>query len=368
MNQHYGKTIIGSKWIFRNKKDETGIAIKNKARLVAQGYSKKEEIDYDETFSPIARLEAIRIFLSFSIYMNFIVYQMDVKNACLNGKLKEEVYVKQPPGFESSEFPNHVCKLDKAIYGLKQAPRAWYETLSAYLTEHKFVRDKQSEKGISINQEKYVKDLLKKYDINSLSVKTPKVPKRKITSGACQLLGGKLVCWSAKKKQSVACLQLKLKMYLLLDVVPTYYGGIRGEIGITTFRNALRAHYLPHSSRYVTPPSLAVVRLWFATIGYSGEIKAKGTLKKSFLPHRSGLRRKQSSKHTSESKSKASKSKIGQSDKETQSSSAKDKSPSHTSPSIPVVGEMHKEVEQVAGGPTSLGATSEEGAHPQLSS
>ncbi|GJZ53889.1 retrovirus-related pol polyprotein from transposon TNT 1-94 [Tanacetum coccineum] len=87
-------------------------------------------------------LEAIRIFLAFATYMNFIVYQMDVKSAFLNGKLKEEVYVKQPPGFESNEFPNHVCKLDKALYGLKQAPRAWYETLSTFLNEHKFVRVK----------------------------------------------------------------------------------------------------------------------------------------------------------------------------------------------------------------------------------
>ncbi|GKF07454.1 retrovirus-related pol polyprotein from transposon TNT 1-94, partial [Tanacetum coccineum] len=138
----YGKTIIGSKWVFRNKRDETGIVIKNKARLVAQGYNQQEGIDYDETFAFVARLEAIRIFLAFATYMNFIVYQMDVKSAFLNGKLKEEVYVKQPPGFKSSEFPKHVCKLDKALYGLKQAPRAWYETLSTYLTEHKFIRGK----------------------------------------------------------------------------------------------------------------------------------------------------------------------------------------------------------------------------------
>ncbi|GJW91863.1 retrovirus-related pol polyprotein from transposon TNT 1-94 [Tanacetum coccineum] len=113
-----------------------------KARLVAQGYNQQESIYYDETFAPVARLEAIRIFLAFATYMNFIVYQMDVKSAFLNGKLKEEVYVKQPPGFESNEFPNHVCKLDKALYELKQAPRAWYETLSTFLTEHKFVRGK----------------------------------------------------------------------------------------------------------------------------------------------------------------------------------------------------------------------------------
>ncbi|GKE49465.1 retrovirus-related pol polyprotein from transposon TNT 1-94, partial [Tanacetum coccineum] len=126
----------------RNKRDETGIVIKNKAMLVAQEYNQQEGIDYDEAFAPIARIEAIRIFLAFATYMNFTVYQMDIKSALLNGKLKEEVYVKQPPGFKSNEFPNHVCKLDKSLYGLKQAPRAWYETLSTFLTEHKFVRGK----------------------------------------------------------------------------------------------------------------------------------------------------------------------------------------------------------------------------------
>nr|GEV04476.1 retrovirus-related Pol polyprotein from transposon TNT 1-94 [Tanacetum cinerariifolium] len=141
-----------------NKRDETRIVIKNKARLVAQGYNQQEGIDYDETFSPVARLEAIRIFLAFSTYMNFIVYQMDVKSAFLNGKLNEEVHVKQPSGFESNEFPNHVYKLDKALYELKQALRAW-----------------QSERGISINQEKYVKDQLKKYYINDSSGKTSTV-------------------------------------------------------------------------------------------------------------------------------------------------------------------------------------------------
>ncbi|GJW89087.1 retrovirus-related pol polyprotein from transposon TNT 1-94 [Tanacetum coccineum] len=113
----------------------------------------KEGIDYEETFTPVARLEAIRIFLAYAAYMGFMVYQIDVKSAFLNGKISEEVYVQQPPGFESSEFPNHVCKLDKALYGLKQAPRAWYETLSNFLIQHKFVR------------EKHVKDLLKKYDL-----------------------------------------------------------------------------------------------------------------------------------------------------------------------------------------------------------
>ncbi|GKB63342.1 retrovirus-related pol polyprotein from transposon TNT 1-94, partial [Tanacetum coccineum] len=117
-------TTIGSKWVFKNKKHEHGITTKNKASLVGQGYSQEEGIDYDETFVPMARMEAIRIFLAFSTYMNFIIFQMDVKSAFLNGKLKEEVYVKQTPCFESSEFIDYVCKLDKALYGLKQAPKS----------------------------------------------------------------------------------------------------------------------------------------------------------------------------------------------------------------------------------------------------
>nr|GEY80379.1 copia protein [Tanacetum cinerariifolium] len=115
-----------SKWVFRNKKDEHGIVTKNKARLVTQGYSQEEGIDYDETFAPVARMEAIKIFFAFATYMNFIVFQMDVKSAFLNGKLKEKVYVKQPPSFERNEFPDYPCKLDKALYGLKQEPKAWY--------------------------------------------------------------------------------------------------------------------------------------------------------------------------------------------------------------------------------------------------
>ncbi|GJX32709.1 retrovirus-related pol polyprotein from transposon TNT 1-94 [Tanacetum coccineum] len=102
--------------------DENGVVIKNKARLVARGYNQQEGIHYEETFILVARLEAIRIFLAYAAYMGFMVYQMDVKSAFLNRKISEEVYVQQPPWFESSEFPNHVCKLDKALYGLKQAP------------------------------------------------------------------------------------------------------------------------------------------------------------------------------------------------------------------------------------------------------
>ncbi|GJT55790.1 retrovirus-related pol polyprotein from transposon TNT 1-94 [Tanacetum coccineum] len=112
------------KKVFKNKKDEHGVTTKNKARLVTQGYSQEEGFDYDETFAPVARIGAIKIFLTFATYMNFKVFQMDVKIAFLNGKLKKEVYVKHPPSFKSSEFPNYVCKLNKALYGLKQAPKA----------------------------------------------------------------------------------------------------------------------------------------------------------------------------------------------------------------------------------------------------
>ncbi|GJT53573.1 retrovirus-related pol polyprotein from transposon TNT 1-94 [Tanacetum coccineum] len=308
----------------------------------ASARKKKDDVElFKEQSKTVARMEAIRIFFAFVAYMNFIVFQMDVKSAFLNGKLKEEVYVKQPLGFESSEFPGYVCKLDKAHCGLKQAPKAWYETLSTFLIQNKFVRGridntffiyrskgdvllvqvyvddiifgstnyklckqfkklmtkkfemsmmgelsyffglqiKQDDKGISICQEKYTRDLLKKNKISdSFSVKTSMVPPnnlgpdlaskpvnetlyrgmiryqanpkeshlnavkrifmylkgtsslglwypkclgfdlkgysdsnyagcnmdKKSTSSACQILGGKLVCWSAKKKQAVA--------------------------------------------------------------------------------------------------------------------------------------------------------------------
>ena len=116
--------IIGAKWVFRNKMNEQGVITRNKARLVAKGYNQEEGIDYDETYAPVARLEAIRMLLAFASFMNFKLYQMDVKSAFLNGFIEEEVYVEQPPGFENFEFSNHVFKLSKALYGLKQALRA----------------------------------------------------------------------------------------------------------------------------------------------------------------------------------------------------------------------------------------------------
>ncbi|GKD36037.1 retrovirus-related pol polyprotein from transposon TNT 1-94, partial [Tanacetum coccineum] len=112
--------------------------LENKAQLVARGYHQEEGIDFKESFAPVARLEAIRIFLAFAAHMNMVVYQMDVKTAFLNGNLREEVYVSQPDGFVDLDNPNHVYKLKKALYGLKQAPRAWYDMLSSFLISQDF--------------------------------------------------------------------------------------------------------------------------------------------------------------------------------------------------------------------------------------
>ncbi|KAJ9560607.1 hypothetical protein OSB04_005767 [Centaurea solstitialis] len=130
-----GKSIIDTKWIFKNKKDEDNVVVRNKARLVAKGYRQQEGIDYNETFAPVARIEAIRMFLAYTAHKDFTVYQMDVKTAFLNGVLKEEVYVSQPEGFVDKDHPDHVYILDKALYGLKHAPQAWYDSLSQFLVE-----------------------------------------------------------------------------------------------------------------------------------------------------------------------------------------------------------------------------------------
>nr|GEU69754.1 putative ribonuclease H-like domain-containing protein [Tanacetum cinerariifolium] len=136
----YRKRATGTKWIYKNKKDKRGIVIRKKARLVAQGYTQEEGIDYDEVFAPVARIEAIRLFLAYASFKDFVVYQIDVKSAFLYGKIEEEVYVCQPLGFEDPEFHDRVYKIEKALYGLHQAPKAWYETLSTYLLDNGFYR------------------------------------------------------------------------------------------------------------------------------------------------------------------------------------------------------------------------------------
>jgi len=134
------QNIIGTKWIFKNKKNEEGTVIRNKARLVAQGFSQIEGIDFDETFAPVARLESIRILFAIACHFKIKLFQMDVKSAFLNGYLNEEVYVAQPKGFIDHKHPNHVFRLKKALYGLKQAPRAWYERLTKHLLEKGYTR------------------------------------------------------------------------------------------------------------------------------------------------------------------------------------------------------------------------------------
>ncbi|GJR42909.1 putative ribonuclease H-like domain-containing protein [Tanacetum coccineum] len=225
-----GKIAIGTKWILKNKRDARGIVVRNKARLVAQGHRQEEGIDYDEVFAPVARIEAIRLFLAFASYMGFMVYQMDVKSAFLYGEIEEEVYVTQPKGFEDPHFPKHVYRVVKALYGLHQAPRAWYARLSTFLLKHNYRRGtidktlfikknsrdiilvqvyvddiifgstnkawcdefevlmkgefemsamgeltfflglqvKQEPDGIFISQDKYVQDMLKKFDMESV--------------------------------------------------------------------------------------------------------------------------------------------------------------------------------------------------------
>ena len=116
--------------------------IRNKVRLVAQGYSQMEGVDYDETFASVARMESIRILLALVCHLKFKLYQMDVKTTFLNGIFKEDVYIAQPKGFIDPHFSENVLYLKKALYGLKQAPRAWYDRLTQYLVSHGFTREK----------------------------------------------------------------------------------------------------------------------------------------------------------------------------------------------------------------------------------
>nr|GEU94673.1 hypothetical protein [Tanacetum cinerariifolium] len=163
----YGKRAIGTKWVFKNKNDERGIVVRNKARLVAQGHTQEEGIDYEEVFAPVARIEAIRLFLAYASFMGFMVYQMNVKSEFLYEIIEKEVYVCQPPGFEDPDHPDKVYKVVKALYGLHQAPRAWYETLANYLLDNGFQRGKidqtlfiKKQKGDILLVQIYVDDII----------------------------------------------------------------------------------------------------------------------------------------------------------------------------------------------------------------
>ncbi|GJW49134.1 retrovirus-related pol polyprotein from transposon TNT 1-94 [Tanacetum coccineum] len=140
IDKPFGKNVIKLKWLWKNKKDEDQTVIRNKARLVAKGYAQEEGIDFEESFAPVARLEAVRIFVAYAAHKSFPIYQMDVKTAFLNGLLKEEVYVAQPDGFVDPDNPDKVYRLRKALYGLKQDPRAWYDELSNFLMSKGFTK------------------------------------------------------------------------------------------------------------------------------------------------------------------------------------------------------------------------------------
>nr|GEV76381.1 hypothetical protein [Tanacetum cinerariifolium] len=248
--------VITLKWIYKVKLDELEGILKNKARLVAHGYRQEEGIDFEESFAPVARLEAIWIFLAYVAHKNMVVYQMDVKTAFLNGNLREEVYVYQPDGFVDQDNPNHVYKLKKALYGLKQASRAWYDMLSSFLISQDFSKGKisfflglqisQSPRGIFINQSKYALESLKKYGFESCDpVDTPMVEKSKLdddkegkavdpshyhdadhagcqdirrsTSGSVQFLGERLISWSSKRQKSAAISSTKAEYIILSE-------------------------------------------------------------------------------------------------------------------------------------------------------
>nr|GFC03965.1 Gag-Pol polyprotein [Tanacetum cinerariifolium] len=166
--------VINLKWLWKNKRDEENTVIQNKSRLVAKEYAQKEGVDFEESFAPVARLEAVRLFIAYVTHKSFTIYQMDVKTEFLYGPLKEEVYVNQPDGFVDPYHPDKVYRLKKALYGLKQASRAWYDELSKFLLSKGFTKGiqiHQSPHGIFINQAKYAQEILVKH---SNGHKTPR--------------------------------------------------------------------------------------------------------------------------------------------------------------------------------------------------
>nr|GEY62755.1 retrovirus-related Pol polyprotein from transposon TNT 1-94 [Tanacetum cinerariifolium] len=197
VEKRFGKSVIRLKWLWKIKKDEDQTVIHNKARLVAKRYAQEEGIYFEESFAPVARLEAVRIFVAYDAHKSFPIYQMDVKTAFLNGLLKEEVYVAQPDGFVDPDHLEKVYRLKKALYGLKQAPRACRFEMSL-MGEMKFflgLQIHQSPCGIFINQAKYALEILHKHDADHARC----IDSRQSTSGGIQFLGDKLVSWMSKK-------------------------------------------------------------------------------------------------------------------------------------------------------------------------
>nr|GEV45184.1 copia protein [Tanacetum cinerariifolium] len=180
-------TVIGTKWVFRNKLDENDNISRNKARLVAQGYNQQEGIDYDETYSPVAQLESIRILLAYACALDFKIFQMDVKSAFLIGFINEEVYVAQPPGFIDFEKSDHVYKLKKALYGLKQASKARPDIMFSVCLYARF------QEGTDIETVVYAD-----------SDHAGGYVDRKSNSGICTFVGCCLTSWFSKKQTALA--------------------------------------------------------------------------------------------------------------------------------------------------------------------
>nr|GEX46323.1 hypothetical protein [Tanacetum cinerariifolium] len=233
VDKPFGKMVIRLKWLWKNKKDEDQTVICNKARLVAKRYAQEEGIDFKESFAPVVRLEAVRIFIAYSAHESFLIYQMDMKTAFLNGPLKEEVYVAQPDGFVNLDHPEKVYRLRKALYGLKQAPRAWYYELLKFLTSKGFSKGQSigtpmatkpkldaDLSGNPVDQTDYHRK------IESLMYLTSSRPNivqaagcidsRKSTSRGIQFLGDKLVSWMSKK-QNCTAMSLAEAEYMVLS-------------------------------------------------------------------------------------------------------------------------------------------------------
>ncbi|GJZ53619.1 retrovirus-related pol polyprotein from transposon TNT 1-94 [Tanacetum coccineum] len=183
--------IIALKWIYKVKLDEYGDILKNKARLVAKRYRQEEEIDFEESFAPVVRIEAIRIFIANVASKNMTIYQINVKTTFLKGELNEEVYVSQPEGFVDPDHPTHVYRLKKALYGLKHAPRAWYNTLS---------RDELQVSDVNDGTNIVFLRITTYADADHAGCQDI----QRSTSGSAQFLGDKLVSWTSKKQKSTA--------------------------------------------------------------------------------------------------------------------------------------------------------------------
>nr|GFA78007.1 retrovirus-related Pol polyprotein from transposon TNT 1-94 [Tanacetum cinerariifolium] len=207
VNKPFGKSIIRLKWLWKNKNDEDQTVIHNKTRLVAKGYAQEEGIDFEESFALVARLEAVWIFIAYATHKSFLIFQMDVKMAFLNGPLKEEVYVAQPDGFVDPDHPEKVYHLRKALYGLKQAPRAWYDELSKFLTSKGFTKGTIDPNLFTM---RYGEDILLDAD------HTGCIDSHKSTSGGIQFLGDKLVSWMSKK-QNFTVMSLAEAEYVVLS-------------------------------------------------------------------------------------------------------------------------------------------------------